>query len=331
MARKIRVAMFVLMLLFAFKTSASADSREVKTVRLVVDNEEKTILTYADTVEDVLKREKINIDAKDKINIALDEKLKDVETNVIKIVTGNMVSVVIDENEPIEMKLAEGGKVGHLIQELKEANDTEYAYDGYLNDDIKDGDTIYVKTQTVKEFTAVEKIEFETEVLETYDLPVGEEKVEQEGELGEITVTTLVKYQGNEEVSREETSREITKEPVKKIILSGKKIELPKVPETAFEYSAVFTMEASAYSAKQAGLSNYTRSGDLAVYGVVAVDPNVIPLGTWLYIEGYGKALASDTGGAIKGNKIDLCYNSVEECFTFGRRDVKVYVLAEGN
>ena len=70
-----------------------------------------------------------------------------------------------------------------------------------------------------------------------------------------------------------------------------------------------------------------------AQYGVVAVDPSVIPLGTKLYIEAvdgswtYGYAVAGDTGGAIKGNRIDLFFNSNAEAMSFGRRQAKVYVL----
>jgi 3D (Asp-Asp-Asp) domain-containing protein len=60
----------------------------------------------------------------------------------------------------------------------------------------------------------------------------------------------------------------------------------------------------------------------------VAVDPKVIPLGTNLYIEGYGYAVAADTGGAIKGNKIDLCFEeSNSELRKFGRKNVTVYIL----
>ena len=70
-----------------------------------------------------------------------------------------------------------------------------------------------------------------------------------------------------------------------------------------------------------------------ARYGVIAVDPRVIPLGTKLYIESpdgsytYGEAIAEDTGGAIKGNKIDLFFPSYEECMRFGRRTMTVYIL----
>jgi 3D (Asp-Asp-Asp) domain-containing protein len=86
-------------------------------------------------------------------------------------------------------------------------------------------------------------------------------------------------------------------------------------------------MSASAYDPNPRGGTGRTSLGHRAKFGHVAVDPKVIPLGSLLYIEGYGFALASDTGGAIKGNRIDLCYNSRAQAFQFGRRKVKVHVL----
>lgn len=81
-------------------------------------------------------------------------------------------------------------------------------------------------------------------------------------------------------------------------------------------------MEATAYSG-----GGTTASGMAAAVGRVAVDPRVIPLGTRLYIESYGYAVAADTGGAIKGNRIDLYMNSESACNSFGRRNVTVHVL----
>lgn len=73
--------------------------------------------------------------------------------------------------------------------------------------------------------------------------------------------------------------------------------------------------------------SGITASGLKAGYGVVAVDPRVIRLKTQLYIEGYGYAIAADTGGGIKGKKIDLCFDTYQEAVQFGRKNVKVYIL----
>lgn len=100
----------------------------------------------------------------------------------------------------------------------------------------------------------------------------------------------------------------------------------PRVANHA--YKAVYTMEATAYLPTDGGGSGVTATGMYAQHGVVAVDPNVIPLGSRLYIPGYGEAIAADTGGAIRGDRIDLCMESYGECMQFGRRYVEVYVLA---
>ena len=92
-------------------------------------------------------------------------------------------------------------------------------------------------------------------------------------------------------------------------------------------YSEAMIMEASAYLPTDGGGDGITASGIMAERGVVAVDPDVIPLGTRLYIPGYGEAIAADTGGAIIGNMIDLCMEDYGEAMEFGRRDITVYVL----
>lgn len=93
------------------------------------------------------------------------------------------------------------------------------------------------------------------------------------------------------------------------------------------EYSGVLTMEATAYTGWDPGCTGITAMGLAATHGVVAVDPDVIPLGTRLYIPGYGPAIAGDTGGAIIGNRIDLCMDSYDEAMAFGRRYVTVYIM----
>ena len=86
-------------------------------------------------------------------------------------------------------------------------------------------------------------------------------------------------------------------------------------------------MQATAYSAHDPGNSGYTAGGHALIHGLVSVDPSVIPLGTKLYIEGYGYAVADDTGGDITGTRIDLGMNSNSEAMNFGRRDVVVHIL----
>ncbi|MGA8534906.1 MAG: ubiquitin-like domain-containing protein [Candidatus Tumulicola sp.] len=91
--------------------------------------------------------------------------------------------------------------------------------------------------------------------------------------------------------------------------------------------ASAMLMVATAYTANCAGCGGVTASGRPAGRGVVAVDPRVIPLGTRLFIPGYGPAIAGDTGGAIHGLRIDLGFGSLREATLFGRRQVTVYRL----
>lgn len=96
-------------------------------------------------------------------------------------------------------------------------------------------------------------------------------------------------------------------------------------------YSRKLTVEATAYSCE--GYTGITATGTTARYGAIAVDPSVIPYGTRMYIVSddgayiYGYATAEDCGGGIRGNMIDLYFNTVAECYEFGRRSCTVYIL----
>jgi 3D (Asp-Asp-Asp) domain-containing protein len=92
--------------------------------------------------------------------------------------------------------------------------------------------------------------------------------------------------------------------------------------KNSLKYKHSFTVKTYAYSG-----GGTTASGKKAQVGLVAVDPNVIELGTWLYVEDYGLCQAADTGGAIKGNKVDLYMDSVSECYEWGVRHKNVYIL----
>ena len=100
---------------------------------------------------------------------------------------------------------------------------------------------------------------------------------------------------------------------------------------TELNYSGVRSMTATAYTSGHGGVGTRTASGTAVHVGTVAVDKSVIPLGTRMYIAAsngsviYGLAVAEDTG--VKGNKIDLYYDTYDECIQFGRRTCTVYIL----
>jgi 3D (Asp-Asp-Asp) domain-containing protein len=93
------------------------------------------------------------------------------------------------------------------------------------------------------------------------------------------------------------------------------------------KYRKAWVMEATGYSAYDPGCRGYTATGLPLRRGIIAVDPLIIPLGTQVYVMGYGMAVAQDTGGAIKGNVIDLAFSSRGEALQWGRRRVRVYIL----
>ena len=103
--------------------------------------------------------------------------------------------------------------------------------------------------------------------------------------------------------------------------------EVVETPQGYVPYTQVLGMEATAYLPTDGGGGGLTAMGIPATYGVVAVDPDIIPLGTRVYIPGYGEALAADTGGAIYGYRIDLCMEDYWQAMDFGRRTVTVFVL----
>ena len=98
-------------------------------------------------------------------------------------------------------------------------------------------------------------------------------------------------------------------------------------------YTHTMVVEATAYTKTDAGCDDWTATGTIARYGAIAVDPSVIPYGTRMYIVSsdgqviYGYATAEDCGGAINGARVDLYYDTYEECIQFGRRDCIIYFL----
>lgn len=146
----------------------------------------------------------------------------------------------------------------------------------------------------------------------------------------------------------EETTPEVDEEPAEEPSVEDSKpaeeeqIEYPIIGENTITtasgevltYTHTMTVEATAYTKTDEGCDNWTATGTLARYGAIAVDPSVIPYGTRMYIVSwdgsvvYGYATAEDCGGAINGNRVDLYYDTYEECIQFGRRDCTIYFLS---
>ena len=221
-----------------------------------------------------------------------------------------------------------------------------------------DGMTIRInriRTEVVEYEQTVPHVD---EIYEDATLEPGEEVVLVQGADGIVRIQAQVCYENGVELSREILTEQILSHPVDGIVLRGvdrsvktqensgkqdynqsdtslKHLDngVQYVPGTNLVYKEVLDFQATAYYCPNPEWWNITYTGTEAQVGTVAVDPNFIPLGTKMYIVSadgeyiYGYCTAEDTGGAIKGKIVDLYFNTSEECWTFGRRAVKIYIL----
>lgn len=187
-----------------------------------------------------------------------------------------------------------------------------------------------VKTETrfeEKFSTASAEIRFETEYKDDPETEAGSETVVQEGEAGKKITTTKITYYNGEEFDRDIVNIK-TEDPKNKIISRGTKIvwKTLQTPEGEIKYWKKMRVYATHYDSRCPGCNDWTAIGMKAGKGVIAVDPKVIKMRSQVYVPGYGKAIAGDTGGAIKGNIIDLGFDDARTA-GWSARYVDIYLL----
>ncbi|SMB89335.1 protein of unknown function [Thermanaeromonas toyohensis ToBE] len=184
-------------------------------------------------------------------------------------------------------------------------------------------ENLYLKVFRVTQEIEVrsEPIPFKIERQADFRLERGVQKVVREGKPGLRYLKYRVTKENGKEVKRELLNTWVEIQPQSKIIAYGTRT--PEVAATVAGTGKVLEMEATAYT----HTGSPTATGIYPYRGIVAVDPKVIPLGTRLYVEGYGYAWAQDTGGLIKGHRIDLFMDTEKEAILWGRRRVRVYIL----
>ena len=194
---------------------------------------------------------------------------------------------------------------------------------------LQDGITIRVVRVVDKVIRQDEPIAFTTRRKASDEIRPGLTKVISEGERGLKHLYYRVRCEDGVVKQRKLIRAEVAVKPKDRIILVGTRGV--GVSRGFFSSRRVLRMHATAYDPGPRSCGRYatgrTCTGMRAGYGVVAVDPRVISLGSRLYIEGYGFAIAGDRGRAIKGSRIDLGYDTYRAARRFGRRYVTVHVL----
>lgn len=322
------IAVAALCLILATSYIYSAMKKEI-TIEDI--NEAKAISTFKNTVGDVLQENSIQLRPEDRINLDMAVKLQDGLS--IKITRAREIGINSDGKEVTLLTVAPD--VRSALQEaeiqLGEKDRVEPGLDTKITGDTK----IAVIRVEEKIETQQLKVDFTNQVNKSDKLDKGIVSVVKKGSPGLKEVAIKVIFENGKETKREVASEKIIKEPVNGIIEEGTKTTFVSSRGQVTRFVRALKMTATAYDAtfescgKHPGDPNYgiTYSGLRVRPGIVAVDPRVIPLGTYLYVEGYGEALAADKGGAIKGNRIDLYYESPKDVARFGRKTVKVYVL----
>lgn len=322
----------------------------LRAVKVSVSDEGKTLeyMSSGQTVEAVLNQTGYTLAEGD---VTVPAKDSAVSPDMLIEIRRAKEVIIIDDNGERKIKSA-ASTVSDLLSELGVSHGGENHVNLPASTGIKEGMKIKISSVSVEYEEVEETIPYKTENRNNSSLAKGTSKVARAGKNGVKVVTYEVKYKDGVEIERNAVNTEIKEDAVTKIVDIGTKAKsaTPAAKSTSssgtssqkgFSYSKVLTCSASAYDlsyescGKHPGDPNYgiTASGMRAQYGVVAVDPRVIPLGTRLYIEAvdgswtYGYCVAGDTGGGIKGNKVDLFYNSRAEAINFGRRQAKVYIL----
>lgn len=297
--------------------------------------ESQKVRTRGGSVEAVLEEHGLSIEETDRLNVPADKEVADKDDIVIT--RGKRVTIKVGDHEDV----ATVTKVD-VHDALVEAGYVPGAYDSVTSD----GDTIELVSVSHTDEVISETIERGVEYVDDPELPAGQEVVVDEGEDGVREVSLKVKYVNGEESERQTLGESIAAEPRNKVIARGT-LETTPPPALAarktvtenggtingYLYKKKITMTATAYSTDPSENAGYSVSamGNPLGYGIVAVDPSVVPLGSTVYVTSpdgswvYGVASAEDTGGAIKGNRIDLCYP--QNADAFGRRSCVVYIL----
>ena len=247
----------------------------------------------------------------------------------------------IDNNGTVKTYKTSCKTVKELLSDLKIKVDDDDIVIPDLDTELKSEGKISIIKVDVKVIEKEVEAPFKTIKKKNKELTHKQSKILVQGVNGKNKVKCKTYYAGDKLIKEEVIHVETIVKPIDQVFEEGTK-DVFTNDRGDFTARKAIKMVATAYEAgprstgKRPGDKGYgiTASGARAKRGTVAVDPRVIPLGTKLYIKSltpgvpdYGFAIAQDTGGAIKGNKIDLFMDTVWECLQFGRRPVMVYIL----
>ena len=303
----------------------------IKANKITIDNcgEKQTISLAKGTVQEVLDRTGITLTDNKSVTPSLNTVITD-DTNIY---VYNAKNIKLTTNGTEMSVKAPEGTVENALNILGYTVTDNDILSVDKNAQVEDDMEIILKKVTYVDEKSTEKISYKTVEKDSDDIMTGESEVSQKGVDGEKEVTKRCKYIDGKYDSTKVIDEKVTKKPVNKIVLNGtKRGTTTDTSGAPVSYSYMVSGSGTAYTAAPGAL---TATGVPVYEGGVAVNPAIIPYGSKLYIEAadgshvYGYATAIDTGGALMDGSaiVDLFYFSYDDCVSFGRRDVNVYVL----
>jgi uncharacterized protein YabE (DUF348 family) len=309
------------------KTQASATHRAVTFESNGTATEHATDAT---TVGAFLRERNIVAGPHDYLEPAADTPLSD----GITIVYRAAVPVTIATAHDSVSVLSSAEDVGALLEEQHVRLGSQDQVQPSLSDPVPASGTVRIARVVTWDRSERRAITPQTIHRIDFALSPGSSKVIAAGSTGQRDVMVRFTQRDDGKVQRTILGSHVTVKAHPRIVAEGvdefdafARFEARGIEKTSYIAQSAMQMVATAYTANCSGCSGITAIGRPAGHGIVAVDPSVIPLGTRLFIPGYGFAVAGDTGGAIHGSRIDLGFNSERDAMLFGRRDVTVYRL----
>lgn len=305
-------------------------------VELTIDGETSSVWTLSQTVGEFLEEEGIQLRAEDKVSEGMNEAIK--KDMDIKIETAFPIALKVG-NEEREIWSTSTTVADFLKSEQVSVNELDRVSPA-LSEHLTE-ETAVTVTRVEKVTDVVEEpISYETVTQKDSSLEKGKEKIITEGQEGLISKTYELTKENGKTVSKELVSEKTVKKKVDEVVAIGTKEKKAAVTpvSTSSKSSASssssaeeYYVTATAYTSGCNGCTGKTATGvNLRANPnakIIAVDPSFIPLGTKVYVEGYGYATAADTGGAVNGKKIDVFVPSTADAYNWGVKTVKIKVF----
>jgi len=293
-----------------------------KTVSIIVDGKNNSVTTFRSNPDAILAQADIQLGPQDEYRVSTPKVTSGTIIEVYRAVPVTVLfpdkSEVIVSGKPTVGELA--ASLGFTEQNSKTVPDRQ----------TKITPNLQVTLVALTERLVNQTLPISPPVVRQPDgsLEKDSEEVVQDGTEGVKEATFKQRFENGRQVAAEIVAEKIITAPTPQIIRVGTRDTI-QTSRGMMRFRSIQWMEATAYTPTDGSSDGITASGIAARRGIVAVDPAVIPLGTRIYIPGYGLALAADTGGDIVGARIDLCVDTHDEAWTFGRGMVKVYVIAD--